>query len=552
MFAPLLLSLTILAASAEDAIYWKNEAVVELQAALDAQNLNQGIAKNVIIFIGDGMGIPSITAGRIFKGQLKGTSGEEEKLSFEDFPHAGLIKTYNTDAQTPDSAATATAYLCGVKTKRGVIGIDDRVTRGDCSTGAGGNVDSIVRRGQYAGKASGVVSTTRVTHATPAAAYAHVPERSWETNRPIPLSEKRDGCSDIGSQLASSTDLNVVLGGGRAAMMALSQVDPEYPRMRGLRTDGKDLIGQWQSNHADAGHTNYHYVWNKAQFDSIDSATTNYLLGLFEPSHMHFAFRRQNDTAGEPSLTEMTEKAIQILSNDPDGFVLLVESGRIDHGHHMGSAQYALEEVVELEKAVKRATELVDISDTLIIVTADHSHTMMLQGYSTRGNSILGFANDKTPLDKMPYTSLGYLNGPGAVRTAAERNIEGFPDPSSNKTLLSIRPDDSNWDTASRVYLQQALIPLESETHGGEDVPIYAIGPMAHLFHTTHEQSYISHAMQYAACIGDYAGACDRTTVPSVNNIVNTHGVLGGSATNVRGSWQMIVLMATVIILRVI
>ncbi|WP_187788096.1 alkaline phosphatase, partial [Salmonella sp. S146_54837] len=135
----------------EDAIYWKNEAVVELQEALDAQNLNKGIAKNIIFFVGDGMGIPSVTAGRIYKGQQNGRTGEEEKLHFENFPHAGLVKTYSTDAQTADSVSTATAFLCGVKTKKGVIGIDDRVTRASCLSGAGGDVDSIVRHGQYAG-----------------------------------------------------------------------------------------------------------------------------------------------------------------------------------------------------------------------------------------------------------------------------------------------------------------------------------------------------------------------------------------------------------------
>ncbi|XP_071824677.1 alkaline phosphatase-like isoform X2 [Apostichopus japonicus] len=494
------------------------------------------------------MGIPSVTASRIYKGQLKGKTGEEEKLNFEDFPYSGLVKTYNTDAQTSDSAGTATAYLCGVKTKKGVIGIDDRVTRGICSTGAGGNVDSIVRRAQYAGKATGIVTTTRVTHATPAATYAHSPDRTWETNRPMPLSEKRDGCQDIATQLAANTDLNVVLGGGRATFLSLLHEDPEFPKLRGLRTDGKNLVNTWLNNHGDAGHTNFHYVWNQTQFDAVDPATTNYLLGLFQPSHMQFAALRKNDSAGEPSLEEMTEKAIQIMQNDPDGFVLVVESGRIDHGHHMGSAQYALEEVLALDRAVKKATDMVDLSETLVIVTADHSHTMVLQGYSTRGNPILGFANAKTPLDKLPYTSIGYLNGPGAVRTAAEKSLEMVQAPASNKTFQAIRPDDSNWNTESKLYFQQALIPMESETHGGEDVPVYAVGPMAHLFHTTHEQSYLAHAMQYAACIGDYAGACDRTTVPSVLVVNHAMDHSNGGSTLVNSMLVLTIMLALAII----
>ncbi|WP_187787996.1 alkaline phosphatase, partial [Salmonella sp. S146_54837] len=162
-------------------------------------------------------------------------------------------------------------------------------------------------------------------------------------------------------------DLNVVLGGGRATFLSLFHPDPEFPRLRGLRTDGKNLIDTWLAGHADAGHENYHFVWNQTQFDDIDPATTNYLLGLFQPSHMQFSLLRDNDTSGEPSLEEMTEKAIKILQNDPDGFILVVESGRIDHGHHLGSAQYALEEVLVLDRAVKRAIELVDLSETLVI-----------------------------------------------------------------------------------------------------------------------------------------------------------------------------------------
>ena len=113
----------------------------------------------------------------------------------------------------------------------------------------------------------------------------------------------------------------------------------------------------------------------------IDAKKTKHLLGLFEPSHMQYEFDRPKDTAGEPSLSEMTSKAIDILSNNKKGFFLMVEAGRIDHAHHEGNAFRALRDAIELSNAVRTAQNKVDLKDTLIIVTADHSHTMSFSGY---------------------------------------------------------------------------------------------------------------------------------------------------------------------------
>ena len=139
-------------------------------------------AKNVILFIGDGMGVSTITAARIYDGQTKGMDGEENVLSFERFPNLALIKTYNTNQQVPDSAGTATAMLTGTKTRAGVINIGPNARRSSCESARANPLTTIVDEAKRRGLSAGVVTTTRLTHATPATMYARSAERDWEGN----------------------------------------------------------------------------------------------------------------------------------------------------------------------------------------------------------------------------------------------------------------------------------------------------------------------------------------------------------------------------------
>eukprot|EP00057_Strongylocentrotus_purpuratus_P014345 XP_011668819.1 PREDICTED: alkaline phosphatase, tissue-nonspecific isozyme [Strongylocentrotus purpuratus] len=188
-----------------DAAFWNNQAQRTLEEALNLRQ-NQGIAKNVIFFLGDGMDITTNTAARILRGQMDGETGEEGSLAWDDFPHVALSKTYNTDQQVADSAGTATAFLCGVKAKAGTLGIDDGAERGSCASVAGTEVDSVLVEANRAGKATGLISTARVTHATPAAAYAHSAERDWENNDRVPDEEADEGCIDIARQLVEENN----------------------------------------------------------------------------------------------------------------------------------------------------------------------------------------------------------------------------------------------------------------------------------------------------------------------------------------------------------
>ena len=474
------------------------------QAVKDAKGLKANVnhATNVILFVGDGMGIATVTAARILEGQMRGESGEENLLSFEKFPYVALSKTYSVNQQTSDSAPTMTAIVTGVKTKDGLLSVNQNGVRGDHTTVAGNQLITILELAEDKGLATGVVTTTRVTHATPAACYAHTVERDWEGDADLSPAARTAGFPDIARQLiefAHGDGLEVALGGGRSKFLPSTMDDPEDQGTKGSRLDGRDLTAEWLTKPHAA------YVWNKAQFDAIDPATTGHLLGLFERSHMEYEADRATDTGGEPSLSEMTGKAIDILAKNEKGFFLMVEGGRIDHAHHAGNAYRALTETIEFSRAVKKALEKTDPQKTLIIVTADHSHVFTIAGYPKRGNPILGkvIAPDETELSKdllgLPYTTLSYANGPGYTG-ASNKQPQGpksFPhEPSSSTGITTGRPDLTTVDTTAPNYLQEAAVPLGNETHAGEDVAIYANGPGAYLLHGVQEQNVIFHVMQ--------------------------------------------------------
>ncbi len=212
----------------------------------------------------------------------------------------------------------------------------------------------------------------------------------------------------------------------------------------------------------------------------IDAAKVGHLLGLFEPSHMRYVADRESDGAGEPELADMTRKAIDVLKRNRKGFFLMVEGGRIDHGHHAGNAYRALTETIAFSDAVRVAMQGTDPRDTLILVTADHSHTLTMAGYPGRGNPILGL-----------------VKGPGA--SDVTRDVDGPPvrdavvcerprlrlhgNRREGRGRLPVAPgrvkDLATVDTQDEGYHQEALVGLPGETHGGDDVALFARGPGA-------------------------------------------------------------------------
>lgn len=507
----------------ESSAWWFRDGAA--QAA--ARGAMGGRAKNVILFVGDGMSLTTVAAARILDGQRAGGAGEDHRLSWEHFPHTALSKTYNTDAQTPDSAGTMTAMATGVKTRAGVISVAPEAARGNCTQALAAPLTTLWHLAAAGGLDAGIVTTTRVTHATPAAAFTHSPDRNWENDTTLPPAAAQAGCVDIARQLVESPfadRLKVLMGGGRANFMTAEQDDPEYDDKRGLRLDGRDLVATWKQKHPGG-----HYAWNLAQLQAapVDAP----LLALFEPSHMRYEHDRPADPAGEPDLAAMTRAAIARLSRNPQGYVLLVEGGRIDHAHHEGNAFRALTDTAALSRAVQAAVEATSADDTLILVTADHAHTLSFSGYPVRGNPILGKVRGSSgegdndagyALDGLglPYTTLNYANGPGYVG-ASDQQPEGpkrHPHLTSGVQAAAGRPNLTDVDTEAPHYLQEAIFPLSNESHGGEDVGIWARGPGSAAVRGSLEQNAIFHILlqatprlREAAC---RAGGCDANGVP--------------------------------------
>lgn len=463
---------------------WFTAGQARIQAEL-AKAPNTHRAKNVIILISDGNGVGTNYASRLWAGQQAGGYGDEYVQPQEAFPNIALVKTYNVNAQTPDSAGTGTAMMTGVKTKAGVIGVNENVNRGDCATLPGNSVATLTEIMHGMGKATGIVSTARITHATPASAFSHTVDRNFEAKLP-------EGCTtqkDIATQLIDAMEAGTVdlaLGGGRRNFLG-KDIKGEEGKS-GKRAEGENLIER-------AKGFGVQYVYDDASFAAAKLDGTP-ILGLFEASHMKY----EADRSGEPSLAELTGAAIKALQakGGDNGFFLQIEGGRIDHANHAGNLARVVRDQKAFADAVALADELTDDADTLIVVTADHEHGIAFNGYCGRGTDILGLCmgidgagveHTNEPLiakDGKPYTVAGYLNGAGAVLR------EDF-------NWAGVRGDLTQEQTTDIDYTQQALIPMSSETHSGEDVAVYAKGPFAHLFDGTIEQNVIFHVMYHAA-----------------------------------------------------
>ena len=430
--------------------------------------------KNIILFIGDGMGINSVTAGRIFSGQQHGGNGVTNDLAFETFPYTGLSRTHSADQYVTDSANGISAITTGVKTVNGAIGVDGSVKREICGDIAKVSLPTMFEDAKRRGMAAGVVTTAGITDATPAGAYGHTTDRNWRSDSDLTPEAVQSGCTDLARQLVeapAAIRMDVALGGDKVDFL------PPGGNDRGARRDGRNLIQEWQKQSSKAA-----YVETAAALSAIAPDKTDHLLGLFAmgdlPSPVDTAYHKD-----VPDLAAMTRKAIEVLQHNKSGFILMVESASIDKWHHRNNAYRALTDVDELSKAVAVAEELTSDKDTLIIVTADHSHGLTLSAGSAIGEPVLGLAQSDGQIkrDRLgnPYTILTYATGPG----------EGGGDEHpllDQKTVL-----DPN-------FKQQALIPMNSAQHAGEDVPVYASGPLAHLITGSFESTYLYQVMRYA------------------------------------------------------
>ena len=429
-------------------------AVTEVAHAEDeganSRSAQERKARSAVIFIGDGMGVSTVTAARIYAGQKRGVDGESYALSWEDFPEVALVKTYNHDAQVPDSAGTATALFSGYRARIGQINMPPELESEESACDYAALPPTLLQLAKARDMKVGIIATARITHATPAAVYGYALSRGWEGTPQVPEAFRIAGCTSLGEQLAEAP-LDLVMGGG-AALEAIIDFDRYNP------------------------------------IDDLDALTLP-ALELYTDSHMSFEAERVAGARDEPSLAEMTGAAMRALEGE-NGYILVVEAGRIDHAHHGTAARAALEEAVALDEAVSVAKRLAD-DDMLILVTADHGHVFSISGYPYRGNPIEGLVHgideetgepSQSPAlaeDGRPYTTLSYANGPMSRDKTDFEKVGGMD------------------------FLYPGGVPLSSETHSGEDVPLYAKGAGAEAFGGVMDQPEVGQALHDVLGLND-------------------------------------------------
>ncbi|MBV5294751.1 MAG: alkaline phosphatase [Curvibacter lanceolatus] len=423
--------------------------------------------KNVLFFLGDGMGLTTLTAARIY------AAGEDGSLTIDTLPESAFVKTYSADAQVTDSAPSMSAYMTGVKMNNEVISMSpdtsaynktsfaDYVSGADstCPTsGNGSSVPTLLEIAKSKGLATGVVTTTRITHATPAATYSHICHRDGEN---AIAAQMVPGGSGFNTALGDGVD--VVFGGG------LRHFQPKGST-GSSRSDSRDLVAEMKK----AG---YNFAGSRTEFNALPASGK--LLGLFTSSHMSYDLDR--DSSKEPSLAEMTTRAIDQLKGNSNGMFLMVEGGRIDHALHETTARKALQDTVAFDNAIKAAIDKMQALDpglknTLIVVTADHDHTLVLNGYAAR----TGKTSDSNP--GVLGLLRSYVDGLLAKDTGGNPfTIIGFGNGENRQATRTALTDAQVFD---KTYHQEATIPVAagSETHGGADVFLGAIGKGAESF----------------------------------------------------------------------
>jgi alkaline phosphatase len=386
-----------------------------------------GRAKNVIIFIGDGMGTSHRDLIRY------ATVGTERQLAMDSMPVAGRSETSPLDPEAfvTDSAAGGTAIATGVKTFNGAAGVDVDENP----------VQSVLEQAGQAGKATGLVTDSQVTDATPASFGAHVPDR--------------DEQSEIARQYIEDSRPDVILGGGEdywypegdpGSFPDEPEVDPEE---KSVGSEG-NLVKKAEGS-------GYQYVTNAAE---LQTASGPRILGLFANEEM---FQQAPGGAGavyDPSVSvpEMTQKAIDVLSQNPNGFFLMVEEEGIDEMAHQSNSELVIKSGQQLDEAVKVGQSYAQSDpDTLVIVTADHETGSLA-------------IEDTNEIQSDP----AYPNESGAGRTAEDGPF---------------RVADSD---------KEFLVDWTTTNHTAEDVPLTAMGPGSENLVGVYENTHIHDAMVQA------------------------------------------------------
>lgn len=447
----------------------------------DAQAPSPARAQNVIVLIGNGLGTATTTAARLMRYK------EDGSLTMDTMPYLARVRTWALDAQASDSAAAVTALLTGVKVRNDVVAMDGatrsagfapgkdpirNVANAESRCPASGNgaaSRTLLELAIAKNKATGIVTTGRLTSGPAAAAYAHVCHRDAEfevARQAVP------GGAGFNANLGHGVDL--MMGGISSTWRPFDAAK----RPRG-RPDGRELVGELQT-------LGYTFVSDLTSMNAAPLEAGSRLIGLYDFAEDQGAmsYELDRDPKREPSLAAMTAKAIDVLSTNRNGYVLIVQGARIDHALHANNARRALTDTIAFDEAIKAALDKVDLAKTLVIVTGDHDSTMTLIGGGLRGSDVLGLhmnpVTGKPDVDAggLPYTSLVFGTGPNRP----DKRV-----PLDSPTVLQ------------KDYVQESAIRVNAGTNGGSDVVLRASGAGASAFKGTMENTRVFALIRKAA-----------------------------------------------------
>jgi alkaline phosphatase len=426
-------------------------AAAALVASLSAATVAaepEGNANSAILLIGDGMGLAQTYSAQIYAEEVLDGS-----LVLTDIEDAAVTRTHSMDSMVTDSAAAGTAIHSGQKANNGSINV---LPGGEWAYTLG-------QAAQAAGKSVGVLSTARMTHATPASVYGHDADRDAENL--------------FATQMVEFAP-EVALGGGARAFL------PDADG--GKRDDGRNLIDEM----VDMGYVN---VTNADELLAVDTESTENLLGLFTSSHMSYEIDRVNEGLVEPSVAEMTAVALDILDNNPEGFFVMIESGRIDHADHDHDIAGSIWDTLAFDEAVQVALDYQAAHpDVLVITTADHETAGLALGhgteYFTTISDLSGVTCSQSSLSDQisddPGNAVALAEGCGLVLTEEYVAMLGEYPPEAEE----IEGVDLGYAYTWAHYVlalaeaEMAGIEFGPWAHSGMPVITYAVGPGAEMF----------------------------------------------------------------------
>lgn len=384
--------------------------------------------KYVFYLIGDGMGAAQRQISELFAQTEQ--KCQTTKLVMDTFPIAGLITTYSSDTLVTDSAAAGTALACGYKTNNGMIS----------QLPNGNNVRTLLEEAEAKGLATGLISTTRITHATPAVFYSHHPDRNAE--------------NEIAEQLTNA-NVDFVAGGGFRHFV------PQSGKFgKSKRSDDRNLLAEMEEK----GYTTFLGAEDNA-FSRYQPQPGDKVIALFSNSHIPYEIDRINNAdTNVPSLEEMTEKAIDLLFYDEDGFFLMVEGGRIDHACHINDVAGNIHDTLAFDAAIQSAYDFYQKhpQETLVVVVADHE----------TGGLGLGYAQNY-------FLKLDELLD---IKVSAEDTLNGIYEANGNReAFIDFVVENCGLDNLTDLELAELNTAMDVMDKGiREDVPMQKYGPSSY------------------------------------------------------------------------